>query len=154
MASDRFDEIAREIGAGTTRRRALRLLVGTLTGGLLGLLGTQRVKADIDCRPAGKTCRGKGIPCCSGVCCGDVCCAQGQECQSGQCVTPPPPPPPPPMGPNRQICFCNDGTVLNICATVDCSSGPAQDVICGPACGDHGGERGTACIPDDPACAA
>src|SRR5262249_56039957 len=62
MASDRFDEIAREIGAGTTRRRALRLLVGTLTGGLLGLLGTQRVKADIDCRPAGKTCRGKGIP--------------------------------------------------------------------------------------------
>ncbi len=55
--------------------------------------------------------------------------------------------------PNLQRCFCIDGTQLDICAQVDCSSGPAQDVICGPACATHGGELGTGCLSADPVCA-
>jgi hypothetical protein len=56
-------------------------------------------------------------------------------------------------GPNREICFCADNTLLNICASVDCDSGPAQDAVCGPACAAHGGELATGCIPADPSCA-
>src|SRR5262245_19809660 len=152
MASDRFAGVAREIAAGTSRRRALRLLVGTLLGGFLELGAVGRVEADVDCRPAGKTCRGRGVPCCSGVCCGEVCCAQGEVCHAGTCVAPPPPPPPMPK-PNRVICICGDGTLLNICADIDCLSGPAQDSICGPAWAEHLGESATGCIADDPACA-
>jgi hypothetical protein len=55
-------------------------------------------------------------------------------------------------GPDRQICICGDGTLLNICATLDCASGPAQDTICGPACAPHGGESATGCISADPSC--
>jgi sugar lactone lactonase YvrE len=57
-------------------------------------------------------------------------------------------------GPNLQRCFCQDATVLNICAPVDCSSGPAQDAICAPACSTHGGELGTGCLVADPSCSA
>ncbi|WP_178119042.1 hypothetical protein [Pseudomonas akapageensis] len=57
-------------------------------------------------------------------------------------------------GPNLQRCICQDGTTLDICAQVDCDSGPAQDAICAPACEGRGGEAATGCIPDDPQCAA
>lgn len=156
MAADWFDQAAREIATGTSRRGALRLLGGIIAAGLLGLVSAGPVAADNAlCRPAGKTCRGHGIPCCNNaVCCGEVCCAAGQVCDAtGVCVTPPPPPPPP-GGPNRQICICIDGTLINVCATLNCDSSAEQDAICGPACADHLGESGTGCITDDPMCTA
>jgi DNA-binding beta-propeller fold protein YncE len=55
-------------------------------------------------------------------------------------------------GPDREICICADGTLLNICATLDCLSSAAQDAICGPACSAHGGESATGCIAADPSC--
>jgi hypothetical protein len=55
-------------------------------------------------------------------------------------------------GPNRENCFCGDGTLVTICVAIDCDSGPAQDTICGPACSAHGGEFATGCIPADPSC--
>ena len=61
-------------------------------------------------------------------------------------------PPSPPHGPDQQICLCQDGTLFNLCVQVDCSSGPAQDVICGPVCASHGGESATGCISAAPMC--
>jgi hypothetical protein len=58
----------------------------------------------------------------------------------------------PSTGPDRQLCICGDGAQLNICATLDCFSSPAQDAICGPACAAHGGESATGCIFNDPSC--
>jgi hypothetical protein len=63
-------------------------------------------------------------------------------------------PPPPPPGPDLQRCWCADGTQLDLCAEVDCDSGPAQDEVCAPACAPHGGLQGTGCLSDDPSCAA
>lgn len=60
----------------------------------------------------------------------------------------------PPPGPDLQRCFCNDGTQIDLCAQVDCSSGPAQDEICGPVCTSHGGLFATGCLTADPSCAA
>jgi hypothetical protein len=59
----------------------------------------------------------------------------------------------PPPGPNLQRCFCQDGTQIELCAQVDCSSGPAQDEICGPVCASHGGESATGCLENHSSCA-
>ena len=146
MGSTRFDQLSMQVAAATSRRQALRLLAGSLIGGLV--VGTARpAEAKQRCRRVGEKCD-EGKACCVGVCCGEVCCAEGQVCQAGVCVTPPPP------VLARQICVCVDGTVLNICADLDCASSAAQDAICGPACAPHGGESATGCIDADPACAA
>ncbi len=54
--------------------------------------------------------------------------------------------------PNLQICVCGDGTQIEMCAQVDCDSGPAQDTICGSVCATHGGEKATGCLFNDPIC--
>ncbi|MGH8387021.1 MAG: hypothetical protein ACRESJ_16255 [Pseudomonas sp.] len=56
-------------------------------------------------------------------------------------------------GPNLERCFCGDGSIVEVCAALDCGSGPEQDAICGPACEGKGGEFATACFPEDPVCA-
>jgi hypothetical protein len=145
--SDRFEGAAREIAAGTSRRRALGLLAASVAGGLVALFGAAPAEAE-RCRRTGESCR-EGKRCCTGVCCGGVCCAAGQVCQSGTCVTPPPP-----GGPNLVRCFCGDGSTIEVCADIACDSGAAQDTVCGPACAAHGGEVGTGCLIGDPACAA
>jgi hypothetical protein len=142
----RFDGVAREIAAGTSRRQALKLIGGSVAGGFLALSRVEPAGAE-RCRRAGEKCD-KRKACCVGTCCGGVCCPEGQVCQDGMCVTPPPV-----TGPNRLVCVCGDGTILNICADVNCDSGLAQDAICGPACVPHGGEAATGCIAADPACA-
>ena len=146
MGSARFDQLSTQMAATTSRRQALRLLAGSLVGGLVTTTASP-AQAKQRCRRPGEKCD-EGKVCCAGVCCGEVCCADGQVCQSGVCVTPPPP------GPNRLICICADGTVLNICSDVDCDSGIAQDAVCGPACAPHLGEQATGCIFADPVCAA
>lgn len=109
-----------------------------------------------NCGSCGTTCTGTTPACCSGSCkdlsndvnncgkCGNTC-PSGQTCQNGQCICVSPPPPPP--GLDALICFCNDGTNINLCVVEGtCLSGPAQDVFCGPACQCHGGESGTLCF--------
>jgi Peptidase family M28/PA domain len=56
--------------------------------------------------------------------------------------------------PNLQICVCGDGTQIEMCAQVNCDSGPDQDEICGPVCATHGGERATGCRFNEPICLA
>jgi sugar lactone lactonase YvrE len=53
---------------------------------------------------------------------------------------------------NLERCFCINGTMVDVCAVVNCDSGLEQDAICGPACAAHGGELATACFPAAPAC--
>ncbi|MNZ67235.1 hypothetical protein D3C78_854730 [compost metagenome] len=61
--------------------------------------------------------------------------------------------PPPGGGPNLARCFCQDGTQVDVCATLDCFSGPEQDAICGSACSGNGGLSATACFTAEPVCA-
>jgi hypothetical protein len=146
----RFDDVARAVAGATSRRQALRVLGSCLAGGILTLAGAARADAAPErrCRRVGEKCK-QSTDCCVGTCCGGVCCADGQICRNGRCVDPPPA-----TGPNRQICVCADGTLVNVCATLDCASSAQQDAICGPICAAHGGESATGCVENDPACAA
>jgi hypothetical protein len=146
-----LDDIARDLASGTSRRQVLRVLGAGVAAGLVSLRGPAAALADRRCRRVGERCK-QSLDCCVGTCCAGVCCADGQICQKGRCVDPPPPPPG--GGPNREICICADGTVINQCAALDCASSAQQDAICGPLCAAHGGESATGCVPDDPACAA
>jgi sugar lactone lactonase YvrE len=56
-------------------------------------------------------------------------------------------------GPNLLRCFCQDGTIVETCAALDCFSSAEQDAICAPACAARGGEAGTGCFQNDPQCA-
>lgn len=148
MDIDRFDTLSRGLAAGTSRRRALRLLGAAVGAGLLSIVHPGSAQAAPRCRRTGEECE-EQKRCCTGVCCGKVCCAPGQVCQSGRCVTPPPP-----GGPNRVICVCGDGSIVNICSGIDCFSSAEMDSVCGPVCAAHGGESATGCVSADPACAA
>jgi hypothetical protein len=142
-----LDDIARDLASGTSRRQALRVLGAGVAAGLLSLRGTAAALADRRCRRVGEKCN-KSSDCCVGTCCAGVCCADGQICQKGRCVDPPPT-----TGPNREICVCGDGTLVNVCGTQDCASSAQQDAICGPICAAHGGEAATGCVENDPVCA-
>jgi hypothetical protein len=109
--------------------------------------GTERSAcADVDCSSSSA----------QQTLCATACSARGgltgTVCSTGDatCVEPPPPPP----GTSSLSCTCQDGTNIQYCAQVDCTSGPAQDQICGPACQPHGGEQATACFANAPSCAA
>jgi hypothetical protein len=54
--------------------------------------------------------------------------------------------------PDLVRCICADSTQVQMCANIDCTSGPAQDAICGPLCASHGGEFATGCLTNDPSC--
>lgn len=66
MDGNRFDDLTRALGAGTSRRRALKLLGGGLAGGAFTLFGRARTDAFV-CRQSGATCL-KDAQCCSGFC--------------------------------------------------------------------------------------
>lgn len=57
-----------------------------------------------------------------------------------------------PIGPDFQRCVCNDGTTIDRCAEVECSSALAQDDICVEVCRCNGGLFGTACVAGAAAC--
>jgi hypothetical protein len=145
MEHDQFDRAAAETASGISRRRALRLLGGGVAGGFLALRAVPAF-ASPRCRRPGEECD-REKACCNGVCCAGVCCRPGQVCQDGRCVAPP-------AKTSFQTCICGDGTIFNVCAAVNCDSGPAQDVICGPLCAPLGGEVATGCFSNDPRCPA
>jgi hypothetical protein len=74
------------------------------------------------------------------------------EGEDDVCIAPGKTPNSPPSGPNLQRCFCQDGSQIEFCAVVDCDSGPAQDLICGPACVSLGGVFATGCFVSEPIC--
>jgi hypothetical protein len=60
----------------------------------------------------------------------------------------------PVQGPNLQHCVCQDGSIVEVCAQLDCSSSAEQDAICVPACAPRGGLSATGCLTDFPICNA
>ena len=86
-----FDELARGLASGISRRQALKVLGGSLAGGLLAVFGVGGVAAaDEECKPNGKKCR-KNAQCCSGSCANGTCaaCPSGTvELSNGTCATP------------------------------------------------------------------
>jgi len=54
--------------------------------------------------------------------------------------------------PDLVRCFCRDESVVEVCANIDCTQGPPQDVVCEPVCSHRGGLVGTGCFDNDNAC--
>jgi hypothetical protein len=88
--SEPFDDLARGLASGMSRREALKLLGGGLAGGLLVFLGVGRAAADPPgCKRNGKHCK-RDEQCCSGNCesgtCAAACVSNGGSCtSSSQC---------------------------------------------------------------------
>ncbi|XXX78361.1 hypothetical protein WMF30_06280 [Sorangium sp. So ce134] len=95
------------------------------------------------CAIEGKSCGSIEDGCGSEIACGD--CAEGETCVDGVCQG----------GPGQKLlrCFCGDESLIQFCLDdIDCSSGAAQDAVCGPACASHGGELGSGCLDENPIC--
>jgi len=104
MDDQRFDNLARVLGRGTSRRTALKGITGAAAGGALAALGLARGAE----RASAQSCGAEGVyctsggNCCSGVCSAYYCtapdaspastchddggpCASGGDCCSGNC---------------------------------------------------------------------
>lgn len=126
-----FDDLAIAMASRSISRRDVLKWVGAaLLGGMLASTPTVA-----GAKPKPNKCNN------------DKQCPAGTTCVNNVCVAPGPAP-----GPNLQRCFCQDSTQIEVCASVDCSSGPAQDEICIPLCESHGGLSATGCLVDDPSC--
>jgi hypothetical protein len=141
MDDQRFDDFARLIGSGSSRRRLLKLLGGLFAGGAGVALGRNLSAAQETCIAAGEACACSdgvcgGSHCCTSYCQDGVCCDDG----GGACTA------------NIQCCggSCNDG----FC----CLSGAEECTDDGQCCNGSciGGvchAEGT-CLPDDEVCGA
>jgi hypothetical protein len=91
MDSSKFDAFTKALATAPSRRHALKTIVASTLGAMLGLggIGTAFAK----CHPAGHPCE-ENSTCCSQLCCiaagqtEGVCCDTGQVCQNGTCVSP------------------------------------------------------------------
>ena len=72
MDDRRFDGLTRELAAGTSRRRAFKLLAGAALGTALTRMAAADAGAATTCRRNGRRCR-TDAQCCSGECHRDVC---------------------------------------------------------------------------------
>lgn len=99
MDGSRFDALTRAIGTSTSRRAAIKSLLGLggalVAGNRLGLDGAEAARrgysgpkfptpgpSDPSC-PSGQTWNGEACVCSAGITCGSNCCGDGQECSGG-----------------------------------------------------------------------
>lgn len=124
MDGQRFDNVARLIGTGASRRRVIK----GLAAGLFGLGGASFVRSEVgaqqtqgECIFAGNSCANEEVPCCSGLVCAGVppICADPESCSEEN-------------GP------CNTDTGPGCCKGLTCSVTQ--------------GSNGT-CVPEEPPCA-
>ena len=136
-----FDDLARSIAGGLSRRAALRRIGVGIAGGLLGsFLGGQAwAQPQRVCQPGeaacGPRCCPAGQACCGGRCtrldsvqnCGacGVSCGAGATCQGGRCVG---------SAPAVQGA-CPPGQVQCPTGCVDTSTDPLNCGSCGAVCG-------------------
>ncbi len=86
--SERFDELAKAIARGQSRRTALKRLAGGVLGGALVLVGVREASAQ-DADPAGKKCRREGHPCEGNqVCCPGLVCRVTGPGNAQRCARP------------------------------------------------------------------
>jgi hypothetical protein len=76
-----FDELAKALAAGQSRREALQRFAAGVAGVVLATLpGRAAADGPPDvCKPVGKTCK-HNQECCSGQCCNGRCCDVGSMC--------------------------------------------------------------------------
>ena len=131
MDSRRFDDLAKALATGTSRRGMLKGLAGALAGGTLAFAGGRRANA---ARGYGRFCT-SGAQCATGYCKvypngnGRCFCPPGTMLCNGQCIvdTCPPghflntscqcqvvPPPPPPTCPSGTM-LCNGQCIVDTC---------------------------------------
>jgi hypothetical protein len=121
------DELARGLATGTmSRRQVLKVLGGTLAGGLLAVLGVgSGVAAADECKRNGKACK-KDSQCCSGICSSGTCaacrpnsgsCTANTQCCSGNCAN----------GTCAAACVANAGACT---AGTQCCSGCCKGGTC------------------------
>jgi hypothetical protein len=111
MDSASFDDLTKALATATSRRQALKTIVATTLGGLLGLGGIDAAFAAKKCRGLGSKCS-HGDQCCSNYCANNVCtCSPGQTNCNGTCVD---------LQTNNNNC----GTCGNVCPSgATCSGG-------------------------------
>ena len=141
-----FDDMAKALASGLTRRRALRRVGGGLAGALLGSLGLGRAwgqaptpkncadycKNFLGIRPGGGDAYGKCVSNCAtcldggGTACGaDACCAAGQGCCNGSCTD--------------LTTTSNCGECGRVCPADDCRAATCTNGICGTTPTNEGG---------------
>jgi hypothetical protein len=62
-----FDDLAKALARGESRRQALRKFVAGTVGVILGVAMPASASADNECKPTGRRCN-KDSQCCSGIC--------------------------------------------------------------------------------------
>ena len=149
MDGKQFDDLAKALGSGTTRR----LTLGALVGGALGALGLaetaakKKKKKKKGCKPACTDCQSckkkkkKGVcqPLANGTACTSL--SGGATCQNGTCTCP--------TGQTNVIGTCTCPAGLTKCGTacVDTQTDESNCGACGTVCGTNQVcQRGT-CFP-------
>jgi hypothetical protein len=144
MEGKRFDALARGLAARRSRRELAKALAAGTAGGVMALVGSSRVGADL-CKEDTKVCK-KDVQCCSGSCApspsgsistahsASICCAAGQvQYPTGTCCTP-------------KTCTelgNNCGSVSDECGgTLECGACTAPE-----SCGGAGLDNRCGCTP-------
>lgn len=149
MNGQRFDQLAKTLGTGATRRTVLKTIGAGLGGALLGMLGSRGARAvdaisctiHADCDVLGGAGDGR---CVSGVCqiciaatapCtgADLCCDGGAQCVGGFCTI-------------GESCITTGGpcgvSVAGAPAVECCDGLTCIDEVCTPPCSGAGGACG------------
>jgi hypothetical protein len=135
-----FDELSRQLGEKTSRRKVLKLFGGALVGTLVGADVARANPPEKHCKFEGYGC-GDNTDCCSQLCCNRTCCGTGQVCSGGMCTggtSPPPPPPPPPPGGCTTAADC-PSAAMGSCKVAVCTAGTCgfmEDDMNLPACSE------------------
>lgn len=141
-----FDDVAKALASGLTRRRALRRVGVGLAGALLGSLGLGRARGQaptpkncadycknfLGIRPGHGNAYGQCVSNCAtclaagGTACGaDACCTDGQGCCDGTCT---------------DLTTTSDcGSCGNACPSDDCRAATCTDGVCGGTPINEGG---------------
>jgi len=85
MSDTRFDELARLLGRGASRRQVLKGLAGSALAAALSAIGVSEAGAQPGCRQEGHPCEGNQV-CCPGL----VCMVTGPG-NAQRCARPAPP---------------------------------------------------------------
>jgi hypothetical protein len=139
-----IDEVARIVASPMPRRKALKLLGGTLSGALVATLSGGRAKAQATCSTNCKTAEGADIRCnantpcepCTGCCCNSPApsvfgiCVPGTPCGGFGCCSG-----------ARPVCCTGTGNEGYCC--------PSDHPVCS---GTVGGGAGKCCLPDGTDC--
>ena len=102
MHGRQFDDLAKAMAAGMSRRKAISGLFGERHGRARAGQLLAAPDNDEKCKIQSQSC-GQDVDCCQGKCCNHRCCWINAICgEDGECAFPPPEPPPVPTEPGDE----------------------------------------------------